>query len=284
MNNLVSVDELERRTGDPSLRIVDCRFYLTAPERGHAEYLEGHIPGAVYAHLDHDLAAPRTATSGRHPLPDAARFAAFLGECGIAPDTAVVAYDHADGSIAARLWWLLRWAGHRGAAVLDGGLEAWRRRGLPLETEVPHYAGGAYPVRPAAGMVAETPEIEQAVAAGLPLQLVDARAADRYEGRSEPIDAVAGRIPGARNLPLAATVDAQGQLRPAADLARIWSGVLDPREPWIAMCGSGVTACHLALSAAVAGLPPPRVYVGSFSEWIRDPRRPVAGGPAGEDG
>src|SRR5690606_7762059 len=121
-------------------------------------------------------------------------------------------------------------------------------------------------------------------AAGVPLQLVDARSAERYEGRSEPIDAVAGRIPGARNLPLAETVDAEGRLRPAADLARIWSGVVDPEKPWIAMCGSGVTACHLALSAAVAGLAPPRVYAGSFSEWIRDPGRPVAGGPPAEGG
>jgi thiosulfate/3-mercaptopyruvate sulfurtransferase len=182
--------------------VVDCRFELLAPHKGFRKYLDGHIPGARYAHLDKDLASPPRPESGRHPLPDPADFAACLGSFGIGEATHVVAYDDVGGAIAARLWWMLRWLGHREATVLDGGIAAWRRANLPLETLLPTWSGTRYPATPPrAQWVVETTELEQRLAAGA--LLLDARAKDRFRGEREPIDPVAGHIPGAVNLPTA---------------------------------------------------------------------------------
>lgn len=275
-DSLIDVEELNRHLREPSWRIVDCRFELTQPGKGYADYLAGHIPGAVYAHLDNDLAGPVSPATGRHPLPDPAAFASTLGSWGITPQTRVVAYDQASGGIAARLWWMLRWLGHEHVALLNGGFEAWRRAGLALERDAPVIEPAVYEAHADDSMLATTAEIEAAIAAGRPLQLVDARGAERFAGRSEPIDPVAGHVPGARNFPLETSLRPDGSWRGPDELARKWSGTLDRQRPWIAMCGSGVTACHLALSAELAGLPAPRLYAGSFSEWIRDPARPVA--------
>ncbi|HLU06918.1 MAG TPA: sulfurtransferase [Woeseiaceae bacterium] len=282
--------ELHEHLRDDAWRVVDCRFDLANPEKGYSEYVAGHIPGAVYAHLDRDLAAPVTEETGRHPLPDPQAFALTLGRLGINRDTRVVAYDHASGAIASRLWWLLRWIGHPSVRLLDGGLAAWRRAELPLEAAVPDVEPTRYVGKPDPGMVVTTKDVEEALGAGDPLPLVDAREAARFEGRSEPIDPVAGHIPGARNLPFSSTLTPEAEWRSPAELLEAWERALGPphdvpqgdRSRLAVMCGSGVTACHLALSAGLAGRPLPRLYAGSWSEWVRDPHRPVATGQAGE--
>jgi thiosulfate/3-mercaptopyruvate sulfurtransferase len=276
--DLISVSELKVLSDSSVCRIVDCRFNLMQVDKGHEEYLAGHIPGAVYAHLDEDLASPVTATSGRHPLPDVATLVKSIENWGIGQDTQVVVYDHANGAIAARLWWLLRWLGHDKVAVLNGGIVAWKEAGEALTTEIADYPRSSFAGRADVSMVATTEEIVAAISSGEPLGLVDARDAARFGGETEPIDTVAGHIPGAMNWPFQNGVRADGRWLSAGELASSWQellpGALD--EPLIAMCGSGVTACHLVISARLAGLAEPRLYVGSWSEWIRDDRRPVS--------
>ena len=259
-------------------RIIDCRFDLQEPEKGREEYLAGHIPGAVFADLDRDLAGPVTDSSGRHPLPDPEVFKATLEGFGIGENTQVVVYDYASGALAARLWWLLRWFGHSPVAVLNGGLKAWLAGNGALQTEVPDYPATDLSASPDAGRVATTAEISSTLGAGRDQYLVDARDRPRFDGLTEPIDTVAGHIPGALNFPFSENLDAEGNWKSADELRHLWAGLLgsDHPPPFTVMCGSGVTACHLALSAEIAGLDEPRVYVGSWSEWIRDASRPVA--------
>lgn len=278
--HLIEVAELRDLFGAPGCRVVDCRFHLTQPEKGREEYLAGHIPGAVYADLDRDLSGPVTGSSGRHPLPDPDAFKAMLQRLGIDNDTQVVVYDDASGAVAARLWWLLRWVGHTRVAVLDGGFRAWVAANGPLETDVPQYPATEMAVSPDPGLVAHSDEIEAALEQGGDPHLVDARGRARFEGVEEPIDAVAGHIPKALNFPFADNLDEDGAWKPPQQLKALWAGLFgsDSPPPFAVMCGSGVTACHLALSAEIAGLPAPRVYVGSWSEWIRDPSRPVEAG------
>ncbi|WP_405238700.1 sulfurtransferase [Lentisalinibacter orientalis] len=275
---LIDPAELSALAANDRLCIVDCRFVLSEPDAGRRAYGEGHLPGAVYAHLDDDLAGPVTPLSGRHPLPDPDHFAALLGAWGIRPDTLVVAYDDASGALASRLWWMLGWVGHERRRVLDGGIDAWLAAGLALTVAEPSPPGApAYPVRPDPERVAGTAAVLEALAAGVPV--LDARARDRFLGRQEPIDPVAGHIPGSLNHPFSANLADDGRFLPpaelAARLARLGVGE-DGRA--VSLCGSGVTACHTILAAAVAGLPEPRLYPGSWSEWIRDPERPVASG------
>lgn len=274
---LIAPDELARHLHEPTWRIVDCRFDLARPEQGNADYLAGHIPGAVYAHLDRDLAAAVTPESGRHPLPRPDVFAATLGGWGISADSRVVVYDQAGGAIAARLWWMLRWFGHRSVVMLDGGLEAWRRAGLPVDAELPKFAPTIYTGKADMGMIVSTEELQQALQQNETL-LIDARDAARFAGLTEPIDAVAGHVPGARSFPFTDSLSADGTWQSHERLEKAWADVLgnDRKRSWITMCGSGVTACHLAISAQLAGFAAPRLYVGSWSEWIRDPQRPVA--------
>lgn len=277
-DKLIKAAELRDVIGADEWRIVDCRFDLLEPGKGRREYLAGHIPGAVFADLDRDLAGPVSDTTGRHPLPDVDTFRATLASFGIGPDTQVIAYDYASGALAARLWWMLRWIGHRKAAVLDGGLRAWLAAGGALETAVPDYAPSDPPAEPQAALIAGTDEISALLGEDHGFCLVDARDAPRFRGEREPIDAVAGHIPGALNLPFATALNEDGSFKPARELRALWKELFGNGAPpsFIVMCGSGVTACHLALSAEVAGLGLPRVYVGSWSEWIRDPSRPVA--------
>jgi thiosulfate/3-mercaptopyruvate sulfurtransferase len=275
---LIEVAELREIAANADCRVVDCRFDLLEPEKGRAEYLAGHIPGAVFADLDRDLAGPVTETSGRHPLPDTEEFKRTLQGFGIGPDTQVVVYDYASGALAARLWWMLRWFGHARAAVLNGGLKAWLAAGGPLETEVPEYPATELQVSADAGLVATTADIGRALGEGREMNLVDARDRPRFVGDREPIDTVAGHIPGAVNFPFSGNLNDDGTWKSPDDLRLLWAGLpLSERgAPFTVMCGSGVTACHLALSAEIAGLAAPRVYIGSWSEWIRDPSRPVA--------
>ena len=278
-NPLIDAATLHARLGKPGWVIVDCRFNLQEPAAGRAAYGRGHIPGARYADLDRDLARPPARSEGRHPLPDPAAFAAKLGEWGIGPDDTIVAYDEASGAIAARLWWLARWIGHRGETrVLDGGFAAWQAAQFPVETALPAWQPKHYPAPgTTSATVVDTNEIPARQQAGD--LVVDARSAPRYRGEQEPIDPIAGHVPGARNWPFSNNSVA-GVFRPAAELRRDLLQVLDGREPQqlIAMCGSGVTACQLLLAMAVAGLEGGKLYAGSWSEWIRDPKRPFATG------
>jgi thiosulfate/3-mercaptopyruvate sulfurtransferase len=281
---LIDVDSLQELLGRPRLAVVDCRFDLMNPEAGHQAYLRAHIPGARYADLNRDLSAPVGPHTGRHPLPQPEVFAGRLGAMGIGNDTQVVAYDEANGSIAARLWWMLRWLGHDAVAVLDGGFKAWTARGGALQSgeadpAAAERAARHFTSRVDAGSVVSTAELERALQ-DLNAVLVDARAPERYAGAVEPIDPVAGHIPGAVNHPFTANLGADGRFLPAAELKRRWQERLpgSDLQNLVAMCGSGVTACHNLLSLEVAGLAGGKLYAGSWSEWIRDPRRPVARG------
>jgi thiosulfate/3-mercaptopyruvate sulfurtransferase len=279
---LIEPAALAAHLADPDWAIVDCRFDLARPEWGALAWAAGHIPNALYAHLDGDLSGPRTALTGRHPLPAIAALTATFGRWGIDKKVQVVAYDQGAGAYAARLWWLLRWLGHQQVAVLDGGFAAWERAGLPLETAATVRAPRRFTAAPAAGLVVTTAALAQAVAAGAltrgELTLVDARSADRFAGQNETLDPVAGHIPGARNHPFSGNLDAHGRFLSAPELRRCWAGTLRerPAPTLIAMCGSGVTACHNLLALEAAGLAGARLYAGSWSEWIRDPARPVA--------
>ncbi len=277
-NILIAADALAERLDASDWIVADCRFDLGDPDAGRRRYLSAHIPGSVFLDLDRDLAGPVLPDTGRHPLPDAARLSARLGELGIGNDTVVVVYDDANGAVAARAWWLLRWLGHDAVRLLDGGLARWRALGLPLERGEVSLPARAFrgSVRP--GMVLTTAEIEAAQDRVDRLRLLDARDAARFRGEHEPIDPVAGHIPGSRNLPFADFVNADGTWRPLDERARRLRDALDGDRhgDWSVMCGSGVTACHLAISGVEAGFPEPRLYVGSWSEWVRDEARPVA--------
>jgi thiosulfate/3-mercaptopyruvate sulfurtransferase len=281
---LISAAMLRDLVGKPEIAIIDCRFDLMNPDGGRRAYLEGHIPGARYADLNRDLSAPITATSGRHPLPTPGDFAGTLVRLGIGRATQVIAYDDSGGAFAARLWWMLRWVGHPAAAVLDGGIKAWVSEGGTLqsgqEMPLPAAAGGPHPSAQAdTAAVIETAEIERRLSDPAFL-LIDARAGERFAGTVEPIDAVAGHIKGAVNHPFSANLGVDGRFLPAPVLREAWERRLAGRSPTqvAAMCGSGVTACHNLLSLEVAGFPGAKLYAGSWSEWIRDPHRPVAQG------
>lgn len=277
-DTLIRVGELRQHIGAPKWRVVDCRFDLMRPDRGRQQYLAGHIPGAVFADLDRDLAGPVTGQTGRHPLPDAKAFAECLGGWGIGNSSQVVVYDQASGALAARLWWLLRWSGHDSVAVLDGGLDAWCAGGGELSDSPPEIAPATFIAATNGDRVITTGELQDRMRSGAAVTLVDARDRARFLGHVEPIDTLAGHIPGARNFPFSQSLDDDGHWRSADELRGEWLRMLTDGEsqPWVAMCGSGVTACHLALSAKLAGFTEPRLYVGSWSEWIRDPSRPVA--------
>ncbi|AKC87536.1 sulfurtransferase [Pseudoxanthomonas suwonensis] len=283
LDTLVSVDTLAAALGDPSLRLVDARAVLTDPAAGRAAWVASHLPGAVHADLDRDLSEHALAGQGRHPLPSADAFARRLGEWGIGPQHAVVVYDAGDGSMAAaRFWWLLKLLGHRRVAVLDGGLAAWRAAGL-AETAA---ADAPAPLSsyPATGFdrarIADAGDLLSRLGEA-PGWLLDARGGERFRGEVEPIDPVAGHVPGALNRPFAQNLR-DGRFRPAAELRAELEPLLHGRAPsdTVLMCGSGVTACHLLLAMEHAGLPGARVYAGSWSGWIADPSRPVATGAA----
>jgi thiosulfate/3-mercaptopyruvate sulfurtransferase len=280
---LIDAPTLRSMLGEDRLAVIDCRFDLMNPDAGLRAYLAGHIPGARYADLGRDLSAPIGPQTGRHPLPPSAAFAQRMEGLGIDDSSRVVVYDDANGSFAARLWWMLRWVGHDAVAVLDGGLKAWTASGGALESGdagADAHRVATFTPRLAAHAVLSTAEIERALRDPATL-LVDARAAERFVGAVEPIDSVAGHIPGAVNHPFTANLAADHRFLPPDQLRARWQERLAGRDPrhLVAMCGSGVTACHNLLSLEVAGLPGARLYAGSWSEWIRDPRRPVSRGP-----
>ena len=279
---LIDAQTLKQRfAAQPNeLVIFDCRFSLDDTGLGHRRYLEGHLPGALYAHLDNDLSGPITAESGRHPLPDPERFAAWLGQCGVTPDKLVVVYDDAGGMIAARLWWLLRWISHAAARLLDGGLLAWQAAGGDLESKVPAPTATDFVAKPDNRLWLSTADLERALAADEAC-VVDARGAERFSGENETLDPVGGHIPGAINMPCDRNLLADdGRFLPGDALrARFATAIGSQHLPQVVhSCGSGVTACHNLLAMEVAGLGFSRLYPGSWSEWIRSPARAVATG------
>ncbi len=267
--------------GSPSVVMLDCRFDLAAPNAGKQAYLRRHIATARYVDLNRDLSGPVSPATGRHPLPQPERLAVLLGGLGVSSDTQVIAYDEINGSFAARAWWLLRWLGHHRAAVLDGGLQAWLKAGGPVESGEPEMPprAAAFAPRPDAAAVVTAAELTEVLEDRRRL-VVDARAPERFAGTVEPIDPVAGHVPGAINHPFTANLREDGRFLPERELARRWRERLAGTAPAdvIAMCGSGVTACHDLLALELAGLPGAKLYAGSWSEWIRDPKRPIARG------
>jgi thiosulfate/3-mercaptopyruvate sulfurtransferase len=282
MSILVSAAELEALLADGRCVAVDCRFEFSDTGKGRESWLSGHVPGAAYAHLDDDLSSPISETSGRHPLPDADRFAAYLASIGWTPGKLLVAYDEGSNAVASRLWWLMRYFGQP-AALLDGGLAAWVASGRPLETGSPERpAGTVVRLRPDAGMQVSSNDVLRSLGDDEML-LLDARAGLRFRGEMEPLDTRAGHIPGSLNRPFGANLQLGGRFKDPATLRKEFLSQLDGREPQNVMhsCGSGVTACHNLFAMELAGLAGARLYAGSWSEWIRDPARPIETGDRG---
>jgi thiosulfate/3-mercaptopyruvate sulfurtransferase len=272
---LVDAATLQAHLDDPDWLVVDVRHQLADTGYGERAYAASHIPGAVFLHCDRDLSGPMSGGNGRHPLPNPEKLARRLGEIGIGPTTQVVVYDDAQGMIAGRLWWLLRWLGHDAVALLDGGLPAWQAAGgaltevLPTPLPRPFVARSQDLVVKANYVLAriETPQ----------MHLVDARGADRFRGDNETIDPVGGHIPGAVNRFFKDNLRPDGRFKPAAELRAEWLAVLAGSLPdqVVHQCGSGVSACLNMLAMEIAGLPGSRLYAGSWSEWCADPGRPV---------
>ena len=273
-NDLVHANQLQANLGHEDWAVVDAHFYLPEPERGAAEYIEAHIPGAVYAHLDRDLSGPPTGTNGRHPMPSVEQMVDRFSKWGIDDDVQVVVYDNAGAQIASRLWWMLRYLGHDAVAVLDGGLPVF---GGELR--------GGHEERTPRSF---TPRVQDAMRIDIDAVarhhhdqlLIDARAGERFRGEKETLDPVAGHIPGAKNLPCASNLNAEGRFVPAEELRVRFDAVVGDRDATevVSYCGSGVTACHNLLAMEVAGIHGARLYPGSWSEWCADERRPVETG------
>jgi thiosulfate/3-mercaptopyruvate sulfurtransferase len=278
-DTLVEIDQLASHLGDPLWMVFDCRFDLGDPEAGYNAYLAGHIPGAAYASLEHHLSGAKTGTNGRHPLPEVHALASFLRAHGVGNETQVVGYDARDGVYAARLWWLLRWLGHEHVAVLNGGLAAWQSAGLPVDTRsVVTATEGDFTARKSATRFASLAMIEGREHEQL--KIIDARAANRYRGEVEPIDPVAGHIPGARNRPYTENLDASGRFLTPQALHAAFLPLTgsDPLEKIVHQCGSGVTACHNLLAMEIAGMHGSLLYPGSWSEWCASPAHAIAKG------
>ncbi|MDD2723033.1 MAG: sulfurtransferase [Methylovulum sp.] len=276
---LISAADLQANLANPDWTVVDCRFSLADTEAGHSAYRFGHLPNARYADLNQDLSSQITDQTGRHPLPDVRALANKLGTWGIANHTQVVVYDDASGAFAGRLWWLLRWLGHDKVAVLDGGSKHWQQLGLPITTILPKVKPVVFrPYLNTSGCL-DARALENGLATKK-LCLLDARTPERYRGEQEPIDPVAGHIPGALNRPFQQNLAQDGLFLPPAVLRQQFSNLIGNYSPDAVVhnCGSGVTACHNLLAMEHAGLRGSSLYAGSWSEWIRDANRAVAVG------
>lgn len=276
---LVSAEQLRAHLNDPRWRIIDVRHDLADPAAGPRAYAAGHIPGAAFAHTDDDLSGPKTGRNGRHPLPARAEIVQAFRRWGVDDDTQVVAYDAHGGNFAVRLWWLARWLGHERVALLDGGWPRWLAATGLASTDVPSPSPGRFTERPSTVPLASADDVARNLAARDRLVL-DARTPERYRGEQEPIDPVAGHIPGARNRPWQHNLEADQTFKSPQALRREFEAALGaaPADRVIHQCGSGITACHNVLAMEIAGLPGSVLYAGSWSEWIADPARPVATG------
>ena len=274
---LISTDELADRLSDPSLALFDVRHDLMQPERwGADEYRKAHIPGATFLHIDNDLSSATNGVNGRHPLPTPEAAAALFSRVGIDSTKQVVAYDQNTGVFASRLWWMLSWLGHESVAVLDGGFAKWSREGRAVTSEAAEPTATTFVVKNVAPTV-NSVGVESSLSRHT-LLLVDARAPERFRGEVEPMDPVAGHIPGAVNRPGSLNVTANGVFKPASALRSEYQALLGgrPHSDVVHYCGSGVMACHNILAMQIAGLPATRLYPGSWSEWISNPARPIA--------
>lgn len=282
---LISVEALQQHCSSHDWVVVDCRFDLADPSKGYQLYREGHIPQAQFMDLEQDLSSPIDSTSGRHPLPDLQQFQEKLGKVGITASSQVVAYDDCGGAMASRLWWLLRCLGHEAVAVLDGGFPVWKQQAGEISTNVFLPVKEVYQCsnvntasQEGAWFNLTMPLIssEELCRSLMDVQLIDARATPRFNGEVEPIDPVAGHVPGAVNRPFIDNLTAAGVFKPTDELAQEWSSLVEMDKAVVHMCGSGVTACHNILAMTHAGMTNSVLYVGSWSEWIRDSRRPVS--------
>jgi thiosulfate/3-mercaptopyruvate sulfurtransferase len=275
---LIDTETLALLLADPRVAVVDCRFDLANTSAGEQAYGEGHIPGAVYAHLDRDLSGTKTGVNGRHPLPTPDALAVTLGRLGIDSGTQVIVYDQDSGMYASRLWWLLRWMGHDGVAVLDGGFARWAAEQRPMASGVETHAARTFVGEQHTALTVTAAEVP-GIAAAADARLVDGRAPERFRGDVEPLDPVAGHIPGAVNRFFQWNLE-NGRFRTPDDLRVDFRASLGPvgADRVVCYCGSGVTACHNLLALEHAGLPGARLYPGSWSEWVADPTRPVERG------
>ncbi len=285
---LISAGDLRQHLATPGTKtlLADCSFDLGDTTAGRTAYEAGHLPGALYVHLDGVLSAPKTGLNGRHPLPERARFAQAMAGMGADDDTLVVAYDRSGGMYAARLWWMLRWAGHGAAVLLDGGFAAWQADGGEV-TSTPRAAPrmGNFSLRASLVSTIDHADLRAVINSGERLVL-DARAPDRFRGENETLDPVGGHIPGARNRMFRDNLAADGRFKPAAALRADFERALGayPAQAVIHQCGSGVTACHNLLAMEVAGLHGAALYPGSWSEWCAQPGAPIATGATGDGG
>lgn len=275
-NILISAEDLNRKIDNPDVRIIDTRFSLFDPEKGKKLYNDKHIPNAIYANLDQDLAGKITKSSGRHPLPDINKLSKLFALWGISNGTHIIVYDAFNSAIAARLWWLLRWLGHKKVSVLNGGFTAWQELNYKTDNIAPSFTKGNFEGKANHKLIWETNMISDWLQKQIPYILVDARERERFKGIKEPIDKVAGHIPNAINIPFADFINKNGTWKSVEVINKIWSKTrINPNDEWGVMCGSGVTACHLAISALLVGMKEPLLYVGSWSEWIACKTRPI---------
>lgn len=277
MQTLITVEQLRAMLGDRSLVVFDCRFSLQDTAAGAKAYREAHVPGALFADVATDLSSPHIpGSTGRHPLPARQHWLRRLQAWGLRPAQQVVAYDDAGGAGAARLWWMLRWAGHEQVAVLDGGWQAWLAAQQPVTAALPatpERASFDYATLPPLTTLVEAAQVDAAHQV-----LLDARESPRFRGEVEPLDPVAGHIPGAQCSPYSGNLGPDGRFKPAAALREKFAVAAGSDQPLVCYCGSGITACHNILALRVAGLPEAALYAGSWSEWVTDPARPVARG------
>lgn len=274
---LISAEDLRDHLGDPDWVVFDCRHDLADYEHGRRAYRESHIPGALFLHLDEDLSGTKTGINGRHPLPHPRTFALRLGALGVSNSTQVVAYDASGGPFAARLWWMMRWLGHAGVAVLDGGWQAWIERGFEASGSVPVPQPSSYTLHPKRELAVDAKFVASHLGDTKTL-VVDARSPDRFRGENETLDPVAGHIPGAVNRFFKLNLEPDGSFKPPGRLRSDFEALLEGRETAgvVHQCGSGVTACHNLLAMEHAGLTGSKLFPGSWSEWVSERSRPVA--------
>ena len=278
-NTIISAEELNSIINDDNVRVFDCRFSLKDPQGGLNNYLAGHLPSAQFADMDTQLSSAMTPTSGRHPLPDAEVFIQQLQAWGVNNETQVIAYDDISGAFAARLWWMMRWVGHNKVAVLNGGMQKWSDQGYSLTQDGVQFPAGNFSGQANMDWLVDIDTVRAKLDSN-EITLIDARAADRFTGKDQKTDPVPGHVPGAINLPFGGNLTKDGMMQSPEVIKERFANVIQnqPLENVTNMCGSGVTACHNMLAQAVAGMPPTKVFIGSWSQWIKDPSRPVETG------
>lgn len=278
-DTIISAQDLKDIIDDDNVRVFDCRFSLKDPQGGMKSYQAGHLPNAQFADMDTQLSSAMTEASGRHPLPEVDVFIDQLKQWGVNNDTQVIAYDDISGAFAARLWWMMRWLGHNKVAVLNGGMKQWTDAGYELTQDATEFAKGEFSGSANMEWLVDIDTV-QAELANNSITLIDARAADRFTAKDQKTDPVPGHVPGANNLPFGGNLTKDGLFESPEVIKQRYADVVNDQSLTnvVNMCGSGVTACHNLLAQAVAGLPPTKIFIGSWSQWIRDPSRPVATG------